>query len=150
MLHSVIKCTSCPSRSVHHLEVLLPSPDHSAGVHPTLPHDTHIDGGIICRDVHQRPRAHIGDNEPSVQPTIHDVNRRWQALLPAVHAQMVGHSTTCCVRQVPCAKCVRRTWSSRRFEAVQHQLTSGCSLFIPDAVPVQTDDTMLSQSKEHN
>ena len=71
------------------------------------------------------------------------------------HCSALKHTRTCwdtalhaVCTEVHCHKCDARTWSSRRFEAVQHQLTSGCSLFITDAVPVQTVGTTLSQSKD--
>jgi hypothetical protein len=70
------------------------------------------------------------------------------------HCSALKYTRTCwdtalhamCTK-VPCPKCDARTWSSRRFEAVEHQLTSSCSLFITDAVQVQADDATLSQSK---
>jgi hypothetical protein len=71
------------------------------------------------------------------------------------HCSELEHTRTCwdtalhavCTKG-PCPKCDTRARSSRRFEAVQHQLTSSCSLFITDAVQLQTDGTTLSQSKD--
>jgi hypothetical protein len=70
------------------------------------------------------------------------------------HCSALKHTRTCCdtalhavCTKVPCPKCDARSWNSRRFEAVQHQLMRVCSLYITDAVPVQTDGAMLSQSK---